>query len=220
MSVTKRISTGNYTITTAEAAGNVTVNTHTLTINGNLFVEGNATYINVANISTADPTILLNSNAAVIYSGNSGIEINRPGSSVPGLFWVESVGAWQLTTNIADPGSYSNIGMASESSGFVNPGTATYLTYYANTGATVDGTGANLTWNGANTLSVIGNVQTTGLQFANTAGTPAAVTGNITVSGETTGGTAGGTGINFNNGTESGELISKTRAVAYSIIFG
>lgn len=220
MSVTKRISTGNYTVTTVQSNANVTVNTHTFTINGNLFVEGNATYINVANISTADPTILLNSNAAVIYSGNSGIEVNRPGAATPAVYWNETVGAWQLATNIADPGTYSNIGMASGSSGFVNPSTATYLAYYASTGDTVDGTGANLTWNGANTLTVTGNVRTTGLQFANTAGTPAAVSGNITISGDTTGGTAGGTGVNFNNGTESGELISKTRAVAYSIIFG
>jgi len=194
MSVTKRISTGNYTITTAEAAGNVTVNTHTLTINGNLFVEGNATYINVANISTADPTILLNSNAAVIYSGNSGIEVNRPGAATPAVYWNETVGAWQLATNIANASTYSNIGTTAESSGFVNPSTATYLTYYAATGDTVSGTGANLTWDGTDTLTVTGNVRTTGVQIADVAGIPDAVAGNITLSGDSTSGTAGGTG--------------------------
>jgi hypothetical protein len=49
---------------------------------------------------------------------------------------------------------------------------------------------------------------------------PAVVTGNIALSGNTTGGSVGGTGIYFNNNVESDELVSKTKAIAYSIIFG
>ena len=214
MSVTKRISTGDYNLTTAAAAANVVVTTDTFKIFGNLFVQGNSTIINVANISTADPTITLNSNVIVPFQGNSGIEINRGvGYAKPALFWNETVLSWQTVTNIANVSTFNNIGS-------VTTGVASQLAYYIASNSTVFSTGANLTWNGANLLTITGNVQTSGLRFANTAGTPAAVTGNIALSGNTTGGSVGGTGIYFNNNVESDELVSKTKAIAYSIIFG
>jgi hypothetical protein len=214
MSVTKRISTGDYNLTTAAVAANVVVTTDTFKIFGNLFVQGNSTIINVANISTADPTITLNSNVIVPFQGNSGIEINRGvGYAKPALFWNETVLSWQTVTNIANVSTFNNIGS-------VTTGVASQLAYYIASNSTVFSTGANLTWNGANLLTITGNVQTTGLRFANTAGVPAAVTGNVALSGNTTGGTGGGTGIYFNNNVESDELVSKTKAIAYSIIFG
>jgi hypothetical protein len=222
MSVTKRIGTGDYNLTTVTPGTNVIVTTDTLKIYGNLYVQGNTSVVNVANISTADPTITLDSNVVVPFQGNSGIEVNRGvGYAKPALFWNETVGAWQTVTNIADITTYANIsGAGTGGSGTVSTGVATQLAYYIASNTTVFSTGANLTWNGANLLTITGNVQTTGLRFANTAGVPAAVTGNITLSGNTTGGSVGGTGIYFNNNTESDELTSKTKAIAYSIIFG
>lgn len=221
MSVTKRISTGDYNLSTNVAAqSNVVITTDTLKIIGNLYVQGNTSVVNVANISTADPTITLNSNVTSPFAGNSGIEINRgPGNYTTGLFWNETTGSWQITSNIADPTSYENIATVLSGSGTVNPGTATRLAFYASTGTTVNETSANLIWTSNTTLGIIGNVRTTGIQLSNIAGTPASVTGNITISGNTTGGSAGGTGIYFNNGTESGELVSKSKAVVYGIIF-
>ena len=220
MSVTKRISTGDYNLTTAAAAANVVVTTDTFKIFGNLFVQGNTSVINVANISTADPTITLNSNVTSPFQGNSGIQVNRgSGYAEPALYWNETVLAWQTVTNIADIGTYINIGSGA-GTGSVGTGVAGHLPFYATSTDTVVDAGNNLTWNGANLLTITGNVQTTGLRFANTAGVPAAVTGNVALSGNTTGGTAGGTGIYFNNNVESDELVSKTKAIAYSIIFG
>ena len=220
MSVTKRISTGDYNLTTAAVAANVVVTTDTFKIYGNLFVQGNTSVINVANISTADPTITLDSNVVVPFQGNSGIEVNRgTGYAKPALYWNETILAWQTVTNIANVSTYVNIGSGS-GSGTVATGVATQLAYYIASNSTVFSTGANLTWNGANLLTITGNVQTSGLRFANTSGVPSAVVGNITISGNTTGSTSGGTGIYFNNNVESDELISKTKAIAYSIIFG
>ena len=220
MSVTKRISTGDYNLTTAATAANVVVTTDTFKIFGNLFVQGNTSVINVANISTADPTITLNSNVTSPFQGNSGIQVNRgSGYAEPALYWNETVLAWQTVTNIADIGTYINIGSGA-GSGSVGTGVAGHLPYYASSTDTVVDAGNNLTWNGANLLTITGNVQTTGLRFANTAGAPTAVTGNIALSGNTTGGSLGGTGIYFNNNVESDELVSKTKAIAYSIIFG
>lgn len=221
MSVTKRISTGDYNLTTAAAGANVVVTTDTFKIYGNLFVQGNTSVINVANISTADPTITLNSNVTTPFLGNSGIQINRgAGYAEPALYWNETVGAWQITANLSNPATYANIASALSGSGTVGVGVATHLPYYATSTDTVVDAGANLTWNGANLLTITGNVQTSGLRFANTSGVPSAVVGNIAITGNTTGGSLGGTGLYFNNNTESGELISKDKAIAYSIIFG
>lgn len=219
MSVTKRIGTGDYNLATVTPGANVIVTTDTLKIYGNLYVQGNTSVVNVANISTADPTITLNSNVTTPFAGNSGIEVFRgPSYAMPAVLWNESQSTWQITSNVANPSSYANI--QAGGGGTVVYGEAGQLTYYAVSGTTLANTTSNLTWNGANLLTITGNVQTTRLRFANTAGIPASVTGNITLSGNTTGGSAGGTGIYFNNNTESDELTSKTKAIAYSIIFG
>jgi hypothetical protein len=207
MSVTKRIASGDYNLTTTGSLSNVVVTTTTLKIYGNLFVQGNSSFMNVANISTADPTIQFNSNAGSIFNGNSGIEVNRPGSYTPALYWNETVKAWQIATNIADYTSFTNISTSASGSGTVNSGTATHLPFYANTGPAVSDAGANLTWNGANLLTISGNLSTTNL----------VVNGNyITAAAANT----GGTGVYFNNGTQSGELISNTRSIAFSLLLG
>lgn len=207
MSVTKRISTGDYNLTTVASGSNTIITTDTVKIYGNLFVQGNSSFINVANVSTADPTIQFNSNAGAIFNGNSGLEVNRPGSYTPGLYWNETVKAWQLAPNIADPTSYANIATSLSGSGTVNSGTATHIPYYASTGTTVSDGGANLTWNGANLLTISGNLSTTNL----------VVNGNYIT---TAAANSGGTGVYFNNGTQSGELISNTRAIAFSLLLG
>ena len=221
MSVTKRISTGDYNLTTAATAANVVVTTDTFKIFGNLFVQGNSSIINVANISTADPTITLDSNVVVPFQGNSGIEVNRGiGYAKPALFWNETVLAWQTVTNIANVSTYVNIGSGS-GSGTVSTGVATQLAYYIASNSTVFSTGANLTWNGANLLNITGNVETSGIRLDNINVTPPPEIANvINIIGNTAGNSSGGTGIYFNNTNESDELVSKTKTIAYSIIFG
>lgn len=208
MSVTKRISTGNYSLTTVASGANVVVTTDTFKIFGNLYVQGNSSVVNVANISTADATITLDSNVASPFQGNSGIEVYRgPSNYIPAVYWNETVQSWQISTNIANPSSYANIATTATGSGTVGVGVATHLPYYAASIDTVVDGGANLTWNGANLLTITGNLSTTNL----------VVNGNYVTA--TTANT-GGTGLYFNNGSVSGELISKTRALAFSIIFG
>ena len=207
MSVTKRIASGDYNLTTTASVSNVVVTTTTLKIFGNLIVQGNSSFINVANISTADPTITLNANVASIFQGNSGLEINRPASYTPALYWNETVKAWQIVGNIADTTSYANIATTTLGSGTVNAGTATHMPYYAANGTTVSDGGNNLTWNGANTLTITGNVSTTNLVLNGTYLTIGTVN-------------SGGTGIYFNNAGTVDELASKSAAIKYSIIFG
>lgn len=220
MSVTKRIGTGDYNLTTVASGANIIVTTDTLKIYGNLYVQGNSSVVNVANISTADPTITLNANVTTPFVGNSGLEIYRgPANYIPGLLWNESQSAWQITSNIANPSAYANI--QAGGGGTVLYGTAGQLTYYAANGTVLANTTSNLTWNGANLLNITGNVETSGLRLDNINVTPPpAIATTINIIGNTSGNSAGGTGIYFNNNTESGELTSKTKAIAYSIIFG
>lgn len=207
MSVTKRIATGNYNITTA-LTSNVVMTTDTFVLYGNLYVQGNTSVVNVANISTADHTITLNSNVSTPFLGNSGIEVYRgPSNFIPALLWNETVGSWQVAPNIANAASYSNLSTESSGTGSVLSGTATHLPFYANTGEIVEDAGANLTWTSSSILTVTGNVVTTNLKV-----------NSASITSTTPG--AGGTGVNVVNGTESGELISKTKALAFSIIFG
>jgi len=207
MSVTKRIATGNYNITTA-LTSNVVMTTDTFVLYGNLYVQGNTSVVNVANISTADPTITLNSNVSTPFLGNSGIEVYRgPTDYTTAIYWNETVKNWQLATNIANVSTYSNISTESTGTGSVGFGNIGHLPYYAANIDTVVDAGANLTWNGSSILTVTGNVVTTNLKV-----------NSASITSTTPG--AGGTGVNVVNGTDSGELISKTKALAFSIIFG
>lgn len=207
MSVTKRIATGNYNISTA-LTSNVVMTTDTFVLYGNLYVQGNTSVVNVANISTADHTITLNSNVGTPFLGNSGIEVYRgPSNYIPALVWNETSGSWQLTTNIANGTLYSNISTEASGTGSVGFGNTGHLPYYASNVDTVVDAGANLIWDGTSILTVTGNVVTTNLEV-NSASITASTPGN------------GGTGINFVNGAKSDELISKTKALAFSIIFG
>lgn len=208
MSVTKRIGTGDYNLTTNVAAqSNVVVTTDTFKIIGNLYVQGNSSVVNVANISTADPTITLNANVTSPFAGNSGIEINRgTGYATPALYWNETTGAWQITTNIASPGTYANIATAAAGTGTVSVGTQYQLAYYQ-TGSLVSNVGANLTWTGNTQLTITGNLNATNI----TLGTANLTTGAVN---------SGGTGIYFNNASTADELASKSAAIKYSIIFG
>jgi len=103
MSATKRISTGDYTISTLPAegnpTGNVIVNTNTFRINGNIYVSGNT----FANLDTIQPVINLNANLSPTnspYSGSSGINVIRGTQPTTSFYWNETgtfAGQWTLT---------------------------------------------------------------------------------------------------------------------------
>lgn len=226
MSTVKRIS-GNYTITSIQSNANVTVNTHTMTVNGNLVVTGNTTTIQSNNISTYDPTISVNGNLTASsspFAGNSGLEVIRGNQPTTALYWNETVKAWQITSNINNYSTYTNIATSGSASGTVNSGTATRLAYYATTGTAVSDTTANLTWVSNSVLSVIGNVVSTSslinnkLYLKTTSSSVASLSGNIVVAAATP--NSGGTGLYVNNTTTTDELVSKTKARKFAIIFG
>lgn len=184
MSTVKRIS-GDYTIHTIGNNSNVTVQTHTLNIAGNLLVSGDLTSVTSANLAIADNTIILNQGetGAGVTLGYSGIEIDRGSLTNVGLRWDESESAWQAT----EDGSTWKFLLQSN----VGGGGLTAL---------VDDTSPTLGGNLNITNYTIYDTSAETVLYANTVG-------------------SGTTGLYVDNNTnQNRELITKTRALVYSLI--
>lgn len=108
MSVTKRIY-GDYNLSTKlDPNANVTIATHTVYIQGNLFVGGNATSVTKTDVEISDNLITLNKGeiGAGVTLGQAGLEVDRGSLANVRLRWNETFDTWQITT---DGTSYGNI---------------------------------------------------------------------------------------------------------------
>jgi hypothetical protein len=208
MSTTKRIS-GEYTI---RATGNVV-------IESNLIVAGTTTTVNTTETTISDRSITLNSGevAAGVTGNYSGIEVDRGTLSTVALRWSEPGGYWELTN---DGSTYSAIQTTSGSAGFlanVVEDTTPQL------GGSLDVNGKTIT--SASNGNVVITANGTGqlkldkvVSLQDQGSTPSATTGyNKLYSSGTQGG--GGTGLYYVNNTTSDELVSRTKAIVYSLIF-
>jgi hypothetical protein len=90
--VTVNASTGSVTI---GLATNPTV-AGTLTVTGDLVVNGNTTTLNTETLAVEDNLIVLNSNVTSTPSTNAGIEVERGTSTNASLFWDESTDKWTV----------------------------------------------------------------------------------------------------------------------------
>lgn len=199
MSTVKNIR-GDYTINSINSSDKVNINTSLVTINGNLLVNGNTTTINTTTLDVQDNTIVLNSNlwANTAPSLDAGILINRGSYANVELKWNESIDAWQITN---DGSTYANIATTSSSGGIeitANLDMHTYTIYSGNT----------------DYLHFADNVA-----IQNTPVAPGAIAGNTVVYAQSAG--SGGSGIYVSNDTYTEqELATRSKAIAFSIIFG
>ena len=182
-----------------------TLDTTDVYLTGNLHVTGftNVTIydtntISVTNTDVADRTIALNvgetawgvgGNAA---PGQSGIIVDRGLQANVAIRWNEIYDNWELTTNGS---GYSNIATSS-SSGIT---------------AVVQDTSPRL---GGNLITNGFNVQ---LQSLLTANPPTAVASNVILYSDTVGSAGSGLFV-VNSGTASDELVTKSKAIVFSII--
>lgn len=175
-----------------------TLDTTDVYVTGNLHVAGVYDTTTVTNTNIEDKDIALNvgesgwgvgGNAS---PGTSGIIVDRGLQANVALRWNETSDVWELTT---DGSSYSTI-LTSGGSGLT---------------AVVDDTsprlGGNLITNGFN------------LQFQSllTANPPTAVAGNVILYTDTVGSAGSGLYV-VNSGTASDELVTKAKAIVFSII--
>ena len=140
MGVSKRISTGNYDITTfpnnGNPYGNVSITTNTVVITGNLRVIGTTT--NVQAYDTTLSIFHLNSNLTIANTpapGYSGLENNRGNQANVGLYWDEdgaNAGEW-IANNGSNTGALLTSYNMKIDKGNVNPtGSATFVAITGN----------------------------------------------------------------------------------------
>lgn len=208
MSITKRIQ-GNYTLA---ATGSVT-------IDANLIVTGSTTTVNTTETIISDRSITLNNGevGAGVTGVYSGIEVDRGSEDDVSLRWNESSGYWELTN---DGSTYSAIQTTSGSSGFI---TSVVDDTTPQLGGDLDVNGQTIT--STSDGDVVITADGTGqlkidkaVSIQDQGSAPSATAGyNKLYSSATQGG--GGTGLYYVNSTTSDELVSRTKAIVYSLIF-
>lgn len=224
-----KIISSDYNITTVSNGSNVVITTGNLVVDGNLIILGNSSYVDteIDVLNVFDPNIILNSNISTNtspYGGTSGVIVNRGTDPNTAIFWNETVDAWQIAGNVADGSTYSNIGTTA-GTGTIATGEEFQISYYS-----TNPSGKDLSPAGNLVYTPSGNIVTTDQYSLRDTGTqsdvdgvpntpwPSTIDGNVTLAFANVS-TAGGTGIFFNNGRANDELISKKKAIVYSIIF-
>jgi hypothetical protein len=179
----------------------------TLTINyANTVFNGSLTY--TGNLTTVDDFI-------VVAANNTGTvtEMGLLGQTGPttfaGLRFNTVANAWQISTSVTSAGapivSYANI---------------------ATGNVTVGGSNTQIQFNDSNTLGATANLTfdkntnrltLTGHQALANVATPANVANAVVIYSNAVG--AGGTGLYFTSAAANDELVSKSKAIVFSIIF-
>jgi hypothetical protein len=209
MTTYKRIDGDFYIQTINPPTQKVYIDTDT-TVTGNLTVQGNLTYINVDELNIRDPFILLNSSNTGSYAANSGILTHETASVFAGIRYNANSGVWELsvdTTAAGDGPNWTPITTGST----VTPGGANTNIQFNNNGTF--GGNSNLSFDYATSRLILDG--TLALEY--TGSIPSAVANTATVTADVPG--SGGTGIYFNNNSNQDELISKSKAIVFSIIF-
>lgn len=204
----KRID-GDYYITTINPGDKVYIQTDEVDVAGNLTVSGNLTYINVTELNVTDPFILVNASNTATYSSNSGLLTHKTSSDYAGIRYNNNSGSWELSTSTSasgTTGSWSPI----VSSGSIAAGANTEIQY--NNGGALGANSAFKFDYATSRLTVGGTVA-----LGYTSVPPTVVANAATMVANVPG--SGGTGIYFNNNSNQDELISKSKAIVFSIIF-
>ena len=192
----------DYTITVADGLG-------LLTINADLDVVGNITYIDSTELRVTDPliTVAYDNNGAI---QNMGLVAQKSSTTYAGLRFNTASGDWEISPAVdADGGAitpYSTI-----STGGSAPGLPFNAVQYNGAGT--------FTGNSAFTFDA-GNakVNITGqLVLANIVSTPATTPNVAALYNKEVG--SGGTGVYVISPTVNDELVSKTKAIVFGIIF-
>lgn len=208
MPTVKRID-GDYLIRTVNSGDNVTVQTHTLEVIGNLDVSGNLTYINVEELNIRDPFILLNSSNTGSYAANTGILTHKTSSDFAGLRWSNTTSQWEISASTDTTGEIGT---------WVPIATGNATVAGANTQIQYNGSGsfaasADFTFDEAdNQLRVAGY-----LTLGNIASAPAIPSNAAALYNAAVG--VGDTGVYVLSSNVDDELISRRKAVFYSLIF-
>jgi len=212
MSIIKNVS-GPYTINTINHDDPIILDSNVVIINGNLTIRGNSTTINSTNTDIFDNVVRLNSGTTGTPVFNAGIEVVRGNQASTIILWNEATKNWTLTN---DGTTYYNIvSTTTGNTRIVDDADPTLSANLKTANNWITNTFGNVSIDPAQLLTLNGNLA---LQIQ-TAATPAVSGYNILTGGNVS---AGGTGVYVTTGDQasnSEELITKKRAIVYSIIF-
>ena len=180
----------------------------TIYIDGNLDVTGNITYVTEIAVNDAFIIVAANNTGTVT---DMGLIAQKTSNTYAGLRYDTTVGAWQVSSNVAVDGApvsaYANLSTSSLTVG----GSNTQVQF--NDGGAFGAT-ANLTFNKTNNALTL-----SGYEILSNIGTaPTAVANSVAIYNNAPG--AGATGLyTVGTTTAADEVISLTRARLYAIIF-
>jgi hypothetical protein len=222
MSIIKNVS-GPYTINTINHDDPIILDSNVVIINGNLQVRGNTTTISSTNTDIGDNTIILNKGGgggSGVVLGTAGIQIDRTDPAGSGLAnvslrWNEITDTWQITN---DGTTYYSIVATTTANTRLVDDLDPQLGANLNTaGFAIKNYDSNNVYiNPVLALQLDGNIQIKKLvNFPQ----PDIVSDYNIITSSNVG--TGGTGLYVTNdeGITNQELITKSRAVVYSIIF-
>jgi hypothetical protein len=200
---TVKTTSGDYTITVANGLG-------LLTINADLDVVGNITYIDSSELKVTDPfiTVAANNNGAI---QSMGLVAQKTTTTFAGLRFNTVSGDWEISDSVDANGApisaYVTIASGNIST---SPGAPVNSVQFNNAGTF--GGNSKFTFDSANTkVGITGQ-----LVLGNIASTPTATANSAALYNNTEG--AGGTGVYVRSTTVDDELISKRKALAYSLV--
>jgi hypothetical protein len=208
MAISKTTST-DYTINLGPFDNGTSQWTGTMYINGNLNVSGNVT--SVSDIAVDDAFIVVAANNTGTVT-EMGLVAQKTASSFAGLRFDATTNAWQISSSVNFDGSpvasYANILTGGGSAFVAGANTEIQFNDSGNFGAT-----ANLAFDKSiNKLTLNGHQA-----FGNIASTPTPVANSVVLYNKAVG--AGGTGVYAVSSSVDDELVSKSKAIVFSIIF-
>ena len=215
------ITDGDFAITTVQDFGdssetrdNVIITTHTVRVNGNLDVMGDITYINTTELNITDPFIQLNSaDSGVGYFAESGVLTHINETTFAGIRYNANPGAerWEISQNTDAAGTGGT--WVPVATGTVVSGAAGANTQVQFNADNEFGASANFTFDSDQSQLTLQGHQV----FGNIVAAPAAVANTVALYHNQQAG--GGTGLYVKSDTVEEELVSKAKAIVYSIIF-
>ena len=200
---TVKTTSGNYTITVADGLG-------LLTINADLDVVGNITYINSSELKVTDPfiTVAANNNGAI---QSMGLVAQKTTTTFAGLRFNTVSGDWEISDSVDANGAPISAYVTIAAGNVAGTPGAPVNSVQFNDAGTFGGN-SKFTFDSANTkVGITGQ-----LILGNIASTPTATANSAALYNNTEG--AGGTGVYVRSTTVSDELISKSKAIAYSLV--
>lgn len=204
-----KVTSGDYSIFVGPGTGNSWQGK--LSIYGNLDVIGNVTYIDTTELEVTDPFITVGANNNGTYT-NLGLIAQWNNNRYAGLKYDAANVGWYISANVTSDGEAVSpyVQIATGNISDIKPGAPESSVQFNSSDAFTGS--SNLLFDSANaTLTLTGQ-----MSYGNVA-IPASIANSVVLFSNAMG--SGGTGLYFVNETTTDELVSKSKAIVFSIIF-